>query len=272
MMPAPPPPVVVSNWGDPTDVMGRRIGAFVIDFVIGAAIFVIAFFSLAESIDTSVELCGKDDSPMLCVDLDNKAYYAEGGKGGAVWLIHLGYWAVIGVGVQGLAGGTPGKLMVGLRVVNKDSGQLAGIGLSTVRTLVWVVDAAPWVFPLVALITGLTVSGHRRVGDLAAGTLVVRAADVGRPPQVPGLTVPKMMPGVGPPAGFGTPPAAPGATWGGGVPGSPLPPGPQSAPGPAPAVPPSPTWDAERGAYVQYDQPSQRWVQYDDASGTWKPL
>ena len=57
---------------------------------------------------------------------------------------------------------TPAQFLFAMRVVN-EQGQVCGIGRSTVRTLLWIVDGAPWCFPLVGLITGLTSTGHRRV-------------------------------------------------------------------------------------------------------------
>lgn len=197
-MPPPPPPTSAGYQGDPTNVMGRRIGAYVIDAVIGFLVFGIAFFALADSVDTRVDLCGIDGSPPLCLFVDNTTYFAEGGKAATIWAIGLGYWVLIaGTLLQGLTGGTPGKLMVGLRVVNKDTGALGGVGRCALRSVMWIVDAAPFIFPLVGLITGVATKGHRRVGDMLAGTLVVRAADVGRPPQVAGLTTSAPIPFAG---------------------------------------------------------------------------
>ena len=123
----------------------------------------------------------------------------------------------------------------------------------------WIVDGFPC-FPLVGLVTGLAVSGHRRVGDLVAGTFVVDKHQVGLPPQVPGVTTTT--------ASFGHPGAYPqaGAPWGqpvGPMPGAAqpwgVPPGSPGTPGAPPpwaappgAVPPHvpgpPPWGAPTGA------------------------
>ncbi|MFV2040298.1 MAG: hypothetical protein ACC660_08640, partial [Acidimicrobiales bacterium] len=62
----------------------------------------------------------------------------------------------------------------------------------------------------------------------------------------------------------------PGATY------SPLPPG--AAPAPPVTAPDTgdgvnaPKWDAERGAYIQWDKQQQMWMIFDDASSQWKQL
>ncbi|MGH9209609.1 MAG: RDD family protein [Acidimicrobiales bacterium] len=82
--------------------------------------------------------------------------------------------------IEGLAGGSLGQQMVGLRRVRAD-GRRAGVVRVAARWLLWVADAAPWCFPWVGLIVGTSSRGHRRVGDMVAGTYVVRKADAGRP-------------------------------------------------------------------------------------------
>ena len=102
------------------------------------------------------------------------------------------------------AGGSVGKLLFGLRTVDKNTGAVAGFGKSFVRWILWVVDGFPYCLPLVGLITGLSTKGHRRVGDMAAGTLVVGKASVGTPPAYPGGPV------GAPPVGGWSPPPPPG--------------------------------------------------------------
>jgi hypothetical protein len=134
----------------------------------------------------------------------------------------------------------------------------------------WIVDGQPLGLPLVALITGASTKGHRRVGDMVAKTFVVNKSQVGTVPHVPGLTDPA-----------------------GGVPGAYAPPPPGDWAPPAAAVPPAPAapaatvadipgtssdgidapkWDAERGAYIQWDKENQVWMRYDDATSQWTRL
>jgi hypothetical protein len=76
-----------------------------------------------------------------------------------------------------------------------------------------VIDGLPLV-PLVGFITALTSTGHRRVGDMAAKTLVVRSKAKGSPVLVPGLTTePGTMAYAGSPTGWGAPPGQTGG-WG----------------------------------------------------------
>jgi len=68
-------------------------------------------------------------------------------------------------------GATPGKKALGLRVV-KQNGTPVDLGASLIRNLLRVVDGLPLLFP-VGLVAMLITRGFRRVGDLAAGTIVV---------------------------------------------------------------------------------------------------
>ena len=79
------------------------------------------------------------------------------------------YWTLFEV----LMGGqTPGKRLVGIRVVRMD-GSPVGVLESAVRNLLRVVDSLPGVYAVGCLCVLFT-RQHRRVGDLVAGTLLVR--------------------------------------------------------------------------------------------------
>jgi uncharacterized RDD family membrane protein YckC len=69
---------------------------------------------------------------------------------------------------EGLTGATPGKLLAGLRVCAAD-GQRCGFGKALARNLLRVADL------LTLYLVGAVSKKRQRVGDLAAGTLVVRA-------------------------------------------------------------------------------------------------
>ncbi|MGI9625029.1 MAG: RDD family protein [Acidimicrobiales bacterium] len=226
---------------DPTSVMGKRIVAYLIDAVTGVIVSVVGFLALAQTIEAEVDPCGLEGSPALCFYAGDTVYFADDGRASAVLLIGIGWWLAMGWLVQGVTGGTPGKLIMGLRVIDGRSGRLAGLGKCLGRTLMWVVDAQPFGFPLVGFITGLSSKGHRRVGDMAANTLVVAKRSVGTPPHVPGLT-----------------------------PGS-------SASSPPPATSPGdgvtgPMWDTARNAYIQWDPVLEQWMEFDDAAHEWIPI
>ena len=244
--PAAAPPQAATS-GDPTAVIGRRIGAWVVDFLLYALIMAFVgptpLSPLAEYYDTS-NLPGVDCSVVQdandvssCVEFGDRLYFTEGTDaaiGIVVFLaIVLGYSLL-----QGATGRTPGKAVFGIKVVDEQGGT-PGFGKSILRTVLWVVDLAPWCIPgLVGFITGLTTKGHRRVGDMAAKTLVVGKDHTG-PPQVPGLsTAAGGWPGGPGPGGYGQP-GQPGQPWGG-APQAPT--GPPTAWGGQPQGQPSGAW------------------------------
>jgi uncharacterized RDD family membrane protein YckC len=70
------------------------------------------------------------------------------------------------------SGRTPGKRWTGLRVVRAGGGPVT-FTASAIRNLLRIVDALP-AFYLVGMLTVLFTKNNQRLGDLAAGTLVVR--------------------------------------------------------------------------------------------------
>jgi hypothetical protein len=83
-----------------------------------------------------------------------------------------------------VTGGTsPGKRALGLRVI-RDNGLPIGFSQSLLRNLVRIVDFLPWCYG-VGLVAVFVSRRSQRLGDLAAGTLVVRVAAEGRGPLGP---------------------------------------------------------------------------------------
>jgi uncharacterized RDD family membrane protein YckC len=80
--------------------------------------------------------------------------------------------------MEGLWGRTPGKWLTGIRVARTDLSK-PGFGWAALRNLVRPVDMIQW-YLLGMLLVGLS-DRWQRVGDLAAGTIVVRAKD--QPPS-----------------------------------------------------------------------------------------
>ena len=68
-------------------------------------------------------------------------------------------------------GATPGKQMVGLRVVH-DDGMPVGLSASLIRSIIGYVDMLPLVYGL-GLATTLLHPDFKRLGDMAAGTVVI---------------------------------------------------------------------------------------------------
>ena len=88
----------------------------------------------------------------------------------AQFVVLWGYYVLF----EGLMDGqTPGKRLHQLRVV-RDGGYSVTFGVSAVRNLVRMLDMQPAVFYLVGLTSLLFTKRGRRLGDLVAGTIVVR--------------------------------------------------------------------------------------------------
>jgi uncharacterized RDD family membrane protein YckC len=85
-----------------------------------------------------------------------------------VSLIGIVYFIVM----EALKGATVGKMAMGLKVVKKD-GSAISWQESVIRNLLRIVDALP-VFYIVGIICIAVTDLKQRVGDMAAGTLVVK--------------------------------------------------------------------------------------------------
>ena len=92
------------------------------------------------------------------------------------FVIVFGYFALF----EGLWNGqTPGKRAVRIRVV-KDRGQAVRLLDSVLRNLLRIADILPGLY-LVAAISALLTERNKRLGDLAAGTIVVHVEPVSSP-------------------------------------------------------------------------------------------
>jgi RDD family len=243
VQPYSPAPATVVR--DPTDVIGRRIAALVIDWSIAFVMFGVLAVSLASTQEFGTtgqaeRACDdiNDVANEFCAPVDDTIYVYDDGDLLALTLLPLTYLFLNGALLTGVTGFSIGKGLVGLRVIRQSDGRLCGVGRASLRWLLWIADGAPYCLPVVGLVTGLTTKGHRRVGDIAASTLVVDRRDVGVVPVVPGLNA--MAPPPWGPSTWGTPAPA----WGPpAAPGYPPQAGPPTAPGYPPQAAP-PTWGA----------------------------
>ncbi|MEV6931104.1 RDD family protein [Dactylosporangium sp. NPDC051485] len=90
--------------------------------------------------------------------------------GSVLWFVLVVLYYVL---LEGLFGRTVGKLVTGIRVVDEVTGAAPGIGKAIIRTLLRIIDG---LFAyLVGFIVVLCSQRRRRLGDMAARTLVVRA-------------------------------------------------------------------------------------------------
>ena len=137
---------------------GARAYAFLIDWHI-RLILALAWYIIAVRISTGRWMPTapvEGDSSMLSL----------------VWLppvtIFFLYHYVLEVAMRGR---TPGKRMAGVRIATRD-GSAPGVGALLVRNVFRLIDGFPLIYG-VGLITTLFTSTHVRVGDMAAGTLLV---------------------------------------------------------------------------------------------------
>jgi uncharacterized RDD family membrane protein YckC len=74
--------------------------------------------------------------------------------------------------LEGYLGQTVGKMLLGIKVIREDTGEVPGLGAAAIRTLLRLIDG---LFAyLVGFIAVLSSSKRQRLGDMAAHTLVVR--------------------------------------------------------------------------------------------------
>lgn len=89
-----------------------------------------------------------------------------------VWLpavlIYLLYHPVLECVMRG---STPGKRMAGVRIVNRN-GDIPGFGALLLRNVFRLIDSLPAAY-LVGLVTAFFTAQHVRIGDIAAGTLLI---------------------------------------------------------------------------------------------------
>lgn len=146
------PPAHPVGAGDPTEVVGRRIGAAILDLVILGVLSML----LASLFGGATAGAGE------------VGFQLTGGPALLLFVVCFGYYA----GLEGLRGQTLGKMALGVKVVSADGGP-ASWSAVLIRTVLRIVDG--FFFYLVGLIVMLASPRKQRVGDMAGKTLVVRA-------------------------------------------------------------------------------------------------
>jgi uncharacterized RDD family membrane protein YckC len=168
-------------------VTGRRIVAFLIDTVVGFAVYWSLVVALAgESQDTEtpgvfVQMSTNFANGQMHAELMGTTYILYDGTAALVVLGAMVYWIGALVLLQGLTGLTIGKGLVGIRAVNAE-GRPCGVGRAAVRWLFLIVDAFPYFIPmLVGFIVTVSTQSRQRVGDIVAKTWVISADALGEP-------------------------------------------------------------------------------------------
>ena len=155
---------------------GARSYAFLIDWVIRAILFT-AWYGVAAVLYnrrwTFIAPLSPDAKWFVLVVMPAAAMY---------FLYHF-------VLEMAMHGRTPGKRMAGVHIVTREGGS-PGVGALLTRNVFRLVDCMPLLYG-VGLITALATRDHVRVGDMAAGTLLVyERPDVVLPelavPEAPG--------------------------------------------------------------------------------------
>jgi uncharacterized RDD family membrane protein YckC len=166
---------------DPTRVVTRRCFALLIDALLLAAIpaltvVIVGHATLRKGRCPSPIPTGRD-----CVAFKNQVMLVDQGAFLAFFGLLVLLYLVVFVAVQGVTGTSPGKGLLGIRVIRGD-GTPPGLLRSLVRVVAWIVDGLVLLLP-VALWSAWFTPGHRRVGDWAAGTYVVRHRGPARVPR-----------------------------------------------------------------------------------------
>ena len=146
---------------DPTAVVGLRVGQYLIDAAICGVVNMVLSFLVGFLFGVVIGASGGSAE-------------TAGLVGGAISIVTavIVMWTFLAWWPSRNDGRTLAMGWLGIRIVTAD-GQVPGLGKLSLRLLLLPIDLIP--FGLVGLITMCSSSKHQRVGDMAAGTLVVRA-------------------------------------------------------------------------------------------------
>lgn len=144
--------------------LGSRFLAILIDSLVQGAVYALLIFAFAIS---SAAAAGT--STRLPSDLGNVLAVAILI---VIFLIQFGYFIVFEIALNGQ---TPGKRLIGLRVIKENGYPLAVLD-SIVRNIVRVIDFFPFAYG-VGVIAMFTNARAKRLGDYAAGTIVVQVRE-----------------------------------------------------------------------------------------------
>jgi uncharacterized RDD family membrane protein YckC len=157
---------------DPTKVVTRRCVALMVDALL-LALIPAATVAVVGNAEVRRGTC-PDPLPAArnCLGYRDQAVLVDKNVFLVFFVLLVLLYLVVFVVVQGLTGASPGKALLGIRVVRPD-GTSPGLLRSAIRAAAWLIDGIALLVPI-ALWSAWFTPGHRRVGDWAAGTFVVR--------------------------------------------------------------------------------------------------
>ena len=149
-----------------TNVIGRRVAAFLVDNAVMLVLILlcaIPYLLVLLSFDASFY----ERAPAVVLVAIVTTLYSL-----VVLLgVTIGYYALL----EGYRGQTVGKMLFGLEVVREDTGAVPGPKAAALRALMLLLADAQ-LLGVVGLVSILVSEKHQRIGDMAAGTLVIRKA------------------------------------------------------------------------------------------------
>ena len=146
---------------DPTDVVGARIGQYLLDGLLVGATILVTFLVVSGLSRAAVAGMGRDALPLVYTLLALFMVVCVV----AGWVVHA-FWP------HRHDGQTPAMGWMKLRIVSEQGGQ-PGLGALSARWALLVVDG--FAGGLVGLATAMSSARHQRLGDMVAKTVVVRA-------------------------------------------------------------------------------------------------
>jgi uncharacterized RDD family membrane protein YckC len=148
--------------------MGSRGAAMIVDLMVQAVIAFVLYLALLGAL-----LIGAVSSAIgsRSADTSTPFFIALAVFFVALFVLTFGYNMIFEIIWNGQ---TPGKRTVGIRVIRENGYPLRSVD-SVIRNIVRIVDYLPFIYA-VGLFTMLFNSRSKRLGDFAAGTIVVREA------------------------------------------------------------------------------------------------
>jgi uncharacterized RDD family membrane protein YckC len=170
---------LVPDRRDPTQVVVRRTVAYLVDALLIAGILLFVIWVTGD-VKRSSQGC-PDPIPKnhSCLDYGHQALIVNNRV--FVWfgLLLIVLFAVFFGLIPGITGASPGKSLLGIRVVRAD-GTKPGWKRGLLRSVFWGLDGLMLLLPTAMWLAALT-PRHRRLGDYAASTYVVRRDAAGAP-------------------------------------------------------------------------------------------